>query len=53
MELIGVVPSIDTMENATPTDIIKRPTVKRQILLIITLNICYIFFKSTASPVMR
>ncbi len=35
IELIGVVPSVDMIENATPRDIINNPTTKKQILLII------------------
>jgi hypothetical protein len=35
MELIGVVPSVDTIENATPNDMINNPTTNWQILLII------------------
>lgn len=34
IELIGVVPSVDTIENATPSDIMNRPTTNEQILLI-------------------
>ena len=33
IELIGVVPSVETIENATPSDIINNPTTKKQILL--------------------
>ena len=33
MELIGVVPRFDLIENATPTDIINSPKTKEQILL--------------------
>ena len=35
IELIGVVPSVDMIENATPRDIMNNPTTKKQILLII------------------
>ena len=35
IELIGVVPSVDAIENATPSDIINNPTTKKQILRII------------------
>ncbi len=35
IELIGVVPSVDAIEKATPSDIINNPTTKKQILLII------------------
>ena len=35
IELIGVVPSVDTMENATPTDMTNKPKVNKHILLII------------------
>lgn len=35
IELIGVVPSVDTIENATPSAIINNPAVNEQILLII------------------
>lgn len=35
MELIGVVPNVDFMENATPKAIINNPKTKKQILLII------------------
>jgi hypothetical protein len=35
IELIGVVPSVETIENATPIDIMNNPTTKKQILLII------------------
>lgn len=38
MELIGVVPSVDIMENATPSDITNKPTTNKQILLIIIFN---------------
>ncbi len=41
MELIGVVPSVDMIEKATPIDIINNPTVNEQILLSILLM--YIF----------
>ena len=33
IELIGVVPRVDTIENATPSDIINNPKTKKQILL--------------------
>lgn len=33
IELMGVVPSIDMIEKATPNDIIKRPTTNNIILL--------------------
>ena len=33
IELIGVVPSVETIENATPSDIINNPKTKKQILL--------------------
>ena len=32
IELIGVVPSVDTIENATPKDIMNNPTTNEQIL---------------------
>lgn len=35
IELIGVVPSVDTMENATPRDMTNKPNVNKHILLII------------------
>ena len=35
IELIGVVPSVDRIENATPSDIINKPKTNEQILLII------------------
>ena len=35
IELIGVVPNVDLMENATPKDIMNSPNTKKQILLII------------------
>ena len=35
IELIGVVPSPDTIENATPRDITNSPTTNKIILLII------------------
>ena len=35
IELIGVVPSVDAIEKATPSDIINNPTTKKQIPLII------------------
>ena len=35
MELMGVVPKVDLIENATPKDIMNSPNTKRQILLII------------------
>ena len=35
IELIGVVPSPDTIENATPRDITKSPVTNKIILLII------------------
>ena len=34
IELIGVVPSVDTIENATPRDIMNSPTTNKHILLI-------------------
>ena len=37
MELIGVVPSVDVIENATPRDMMNNPAVKNITLLIITL----------------
>ena len=46
IELIGVVPKVDLMENATPKDIINRPNTKRQILLIINNYILVKIFKS-------
>ena len=46
MELIGVVPRVELIEHATPTDIMNRPTVNEQILLSIYNNICHFFFKS-------
>lgn len=49
IELIGVVPSVDTIEKATPSDITNKPIVNKQILLSMLLNISYIFFKPTAS----
>lgn len=48
MELIGVVPSVDIIEKATPSDIINKPITNKQILLSIILNISHIFFKPTA-----
>ena len=33
IELIGVVPKVDLIENATPKDITKRPNTKQNILL--------------------
>ena len=49
MELIGVVPRVELIENATPSDIMNRPTVNEQILLSIYNNICHFFFKSSPS----
>ena len=45
MELMGVVPKVDLMENATPKDIINRPSTKKQILLIINNFISVKIFK--------
>lgn len=38
MELIGVVPNVDIIENATPSDIVNNPIVNNSILLIILLS---------------
>ena len=46
IELIGVVPKVDLMENATPKAIINNPKTKRQILLIINKTILIEIFKS-------
>lgn len=46
IELIGVVPKVDLIENATPKDIINRPSTKKQILLIINNFILVKIFKS-------
>ena len=37
MELIGVVPRVDVIENATPSDMMNNPAVKNITLLIITI----------------
>lgn len=49
IELIGVVPRVDTIEKATPSDITNNPTVNKQILLSMILDISNIFFKLTES----
>jgi hypothetical protein len=36
MELIGVVPSVDTIENATPNDIMNSPITNNEILLAVS-----------------
>ena len=46
IELIGVVPRVDTIENATPNDIINNPTTNEQILLIILYYLYNLFLKS-------
>ena len=44
IELIGVVPSVETIENATPSDIIKSPTTNEEILLnILIIYILHLF----------
>ena len=45
MELMGVVPRVDTIENATPNDIINKPATNEQILLIILLILTRISYK--------
>ena len=49
IELIGVVPRVDTIEKATPSDITNNPTVNKQILLSMILDISNITFKPTES----
>lgn len=49
IELIGVVPRVDTIEKATPSDITNNPTVNKQILLSMILDISNIFFKLNES----
>lgn len=49
IELIGVVPRVDTIEKATPSDITNKPIVNKQILLSMILDISNIFFKPTES----
>lgn len=53
MELIGVVPSVDMIENATPNDIMNNPKVNEQILLSMYSNYVLHLFKLTSFPVMQ
>ena len=45
IELMGVVPKVDLMENATPKAMMNNPKTKRQILLIINNFILIKIFK--------
>ena len=46
IELIGVVPRVETIENATPKDITNNPATNKIILLIIPLYLIKFLFNS-------